>query len=121
MKRFYSVILLMSFLVGPLQPILPMIEYQMHEGSVLEFFSHDKSLSGVVNTNDCFVAHISDSDPDADHEQSLLNDNYYPLGIDTAMAEPIVVFSRIDCLYPPVNQNTDRPSFFPSPPPPRFA
>ncbi|HLR24649.1 MAG TPA: hypothetical protein VK112_02195 [Fodinibius sp.] len=121
MKRFYSVILLLSFLVGTLQPILPMIEYQMHEGSVLEFFSHDKGLSGVVNTIDCFVAQNSASDHDAEHDKSLLNDNYYPLGIDTAMAAPIVVFPRIDWLYPPVDQNTEGPSFFPSPPPPRLA
>src|SRR5699024_11910102 len=102
MKRLYSIILLLSFLVGTLQPILPMIEYQLHEGSVLEFFSYDKNISDKPITADYFVAQNSSSQHSSDCDNSLLNDNYYPLGINTGMVPPTFVLPNHDWLFPSI-------------------
>jgi|AntRauTorckE6833_2_1112554.scaffolds.fasta_scaffold41831_2 hypothetical protein len=63
MKRVYSLILLLSLLVGTLQLILPMIEYQMQKDSISELLRAGSSHK-------------------AKQHQNLLDDDYYPLALE---------------------------------------
>jgi hypothetical protein len=81
MKRVYSIILLFSFLTGVMQPIMPMIEYQLYTGNLIEFFGSEtgnpcKNLIQLLK-KDC-------EDQQDDTQQSLLDIDYYPLALQTA-------------------------------------
>lgn len=120
MKRLYSAILLLSFLVGTLQPILPMIEYQLHEGSVIEFLIGQEANHKTI----CKVALKAECGCDAqqtDDNQKLLNGDYYPIALQIAAIPEPVEFPHKLTLYLPEVQDINSPFFLPIPPPPRMA
>lgn len=120
MKRLYSVILLLSFLVGTLQPILPMVEYQLHEGSVIEFLvgqedSHQAICKAELNT-------VCECDAQQENDdQNLLNGDYYPIAVQIATIPEPLEFPHELTLYLPEIHDISSPFFLPIPPPPRMA
>lgn len=118
MKKIYSIILLLTFLVGTLQPILPMIEYQLFEGDIIELLaSSDKESCEVVRdfeNNDCQKSE--------DHEdQQLLDTDYYPLALKITTIPDPYVFLRSTRFYLPIVKDAASPTFLPNPPPPRLS
>ncbi|MDR8390756.1 hypothetical protein NC796_06390 [Aliifodinibius sp. S!AR15-10] len=121
MKRTYSIILLLTFLVGTLQPILPMIEYQLFEGSIIELLSSKADNSEESCT---MVRCLVDTDClccGEDEDLQLLDTDYYPLALKiTTIPEPHAFLSSSRLFLPVVN-NATGPTFLPNPPPPRFS
>lgn len=120
MKRIYSLILLFSLLVGTLQPILPMIEYQLQRGDIIELlgFGKDDAEAGCHMTlctmGDCET-------PEGQADQSLLDLDYYPLALEiTAIPSPHVFLSSTR-FYLPIAKHVISPTFLPIPPPPRLS
>lgn len=121
MKRMYSAILLFSFFIGMLQPILPMIDYQLHRGSLLELFSSDEEAPEILYDGVLYTTN-DDTDPQqGDSEQSLLDDDYYPLGIQNAAIPSPHNFPHTGKLYLPIIEYISGPSYLPIPPPPRLS
>lgn len=118
MKRVYSIILLFSFLTGAIQPIMPMIEYQLYSGNLIEFFGSDDE-SPCENLIQLLKKDCHDQQNDA--QQSLLDDDYYPLALQTAAPPKAVVIlskRKLEVFSSPHPRT--RP-FSINPPPPRLS
>lgn len=86
MKRIYSLILLLSFTLGVLQPVMPMVEYVVAEGDLTELFhSHnglktcpianpDQDMDTICQACDC---------SEASTDESLLDTDFYPIPLQT--------------------------------------
>jgi hypothetical protein len=116
----YSIILLLSFWVGMLQPILPMIEYYLDGGSLVEVLNTDSSESEGI----CHGVHLNASNhceaPDADGGKSLLDDDFYPIGVQIAATPKLMAFPHEASLYLPPTRHVEGPEYLPIPPPPRL-
>jgi hypothetical protein len=118
MKRMYSLILLLSLLVGTLQPILPMIEYQLHDGDIVELLGFGEESANTIC--DMTICTMKDCEtPEGQATQSLLDLDYYPLALQiTAIPSPHVFLSSTRC-YLPSAKHVNSPPILPIPPPPR--
>ncbi len=120
MKRIYSIILLFTFLVGTLQPILPMIEYQLFEGNIVELLNNEKNNSQVPCKKVHDLIHSNNQDCQEKENQQLLDIDYYPLALKiTTIPEP-QVFPKTKRFYLPLIRDVASPTFLPIPPPPRL-
>lgn len=120
MKKSYSVILLVSFLIGALQPVLPMIEYQLFRGSIIELLGEvpcegeqPVKVLSIVQGKSC----TSKNNPN----QELLDTDYYPLAVQIMpVPSPSVFLSRSE-FHPPQIQKIANPSYLPNSPPPQVS
>lgn len=121
MKKIYSIILLITFLVGTLQPILPMIEYQLFEGNIIELLGADNvchaqdsyEMIQCMNGVDCPI--------DKNDDQQLLDTDFYPLALEiTAVPDPRVFLIGAK-IYLPTAENVIGPALTSLPPPPRIS
>lgn len=120
MKKIYSVILLISLLVGTLQPIPPMIEYQLHEGDIIELlgFGDDNT---EMNCQMTISAMEECETQEAQTDRSLLDLDYYPLALEiTGIPDPHVFLSSTR-FYLPYSKDVISLTFLPNPPPPRLS
>jgi len=120
MKRLYSVILLVSLIVGTLQPILPMIEFQLQEGSIIELFGFGEDDTGthcveIIYTMENCETQRSETD------NNLLDVRYYPLALKITTVPDSHVFLSSTRLYSPSVNHVISLSSLPSPPPPRLS
>lgn len=117
MKKFYSLILLVSFLVGTLQPILPAIDFELNRGNII----------ALLNSSDCDTESFEyifkpDCTSGVDNDdQSLLDIDYYPLALQLTAIPAPTVFPHKSRAYLPLKKNILSPSFLPNPPPPRLS
>lgn len=120
MKKIYSVILLITFLVGTLQPILPMIEYQLFEGNIIELlaagdvchFQDSCEMTQYMNGVDCPI--------DKNDDQQLLDTDFYPLALEIAAVPDPRIFLIGARIYLPTAENVIGPALPSLPPPPRM-
>lgn len=120
MKKIYSVILVVSFLIGTMQPILPMIEYQLHEGDVFELF-----YKGEISTENVCDLNVSKLDngkkQQSDENRNLLDIDYYPLALQISTIPKSIVFPYETTFHLLTIINIDSPLILPISPPPRFS
>lgn len=120
MKKLYSLILLFSLAVGIMQPILPMIEYQMFEGNLVEMLATDACTAENAGEDVCNMLNTDSSDRDGEADQSLLDLDYYPLALQmTGMPDPHSYPIQLTFYLPDTNRVAG-PTYLPSPPPPRL-
>lgn len=119
MKKFYSIILLITFLVGTLQPIMPMIEYQLFEGSLLELL--DDETCQLQEFDDIVQCLADDDCSNCGDDQQLLDIDFYPLALEiTAIPDPSV-FLLGARMYLPLFEQAAEPALLSQPPPPRMS
>jgi len=80
MNRFYSIMLLLSFFIGTLQPVMPMVEFVIYEGRLLELIQpiadEDCTMTALQEIcEECDCCNHNDSD-------ELLNFDYYPIHLE---------------------------------------
>lgn len=120
MRRLYSLILLFSLAVGIMQPVLPMIEYQLFEGNIIEMLTTEACTAEHSGDHICCALNTPGSDRDGEADQNLLDLDYYPLALQmTGMPDPVEFPIRLTFHLPDVN-NVPGPTYLPSPPPPRL-
>ncbi len=121
MKQLYSVILLFSFLVGIFQPVLPMIEYQLHEGNVIELL--DEGPCEGIHSGKMFCCAIDKDCTDRENnpDQSLLDMDYYPLALQITAVPSPEIFPNSSRLHLPLIDDAGSPTFLPLSPPPRLS
>lgn len=121
MKKIYSVILLFAFLVGTLQPILPMIEYHLFEGSIIELIAIGEASLQSFPDHELENKDFGQQQDEPTADKNLLDTDYYPLALD------IVTLSKPDAFfigaryYLPKADSIISPTFLPNPPPPRLS
>lgn len=117
MKRIYSILLLLSFFIGTLQPVMPMIEYAFNEGILLELIQPMDGETCTMNT----LQKICEECDCCDHKENeeLLNIDYYPipLAVKPLIANNLVYETRIVLLM--IDENTISYPYSTSAPPPR--
>jgi len=123
MKRLYSIILLVVFLVGTLQPITPMIEYQLYEGSLVDLINSDLQTEMMDGSEESHCPTKSFDCPICDDrdDQELLDTDYYPLAVDITTVPDMIAISQKARIYLPVADDVISPTFLPVPPPPRLS
>lgn len=123
MKRLYSIILLVVFLIGALQPITPMIEYHLYEGSLVDLISSDLQTEMMDESEQSHCPTMSFDCPicDDNDEQELLDTDYYPLAVDITTVPNMIAISQKARIYLPVADDVISPTFLPVPPPPRLS
>lgn len=121
MKKIYSIILLFSLLTGVLQPVMPMIEFHLFQGDLLELFleenTHpeedcDQICCSIVDMSNC-QNQKNESSPD------LLDGDYYPVPIQLPGNDDRVNLLKQSGLYTTINENYTGQYHCPAPPPPR--
>lgn len=80
MKKLYSIILMVSFLVGALQPVLPMIEYHLFEGDVISFF-YSNGNETTEEEAMCIAVEIPAPLQQQDEDRDLLDTEFYPIPV----------------------------------------
>lgn len=85
MKRIYSLILLLSFTLGVIQPVMPMVEYVVAEGDLTELFHTNDGIACPIEDMDMdSICQSCDCCDSADGEQeSLLDTDFYPIPLQT--------------------------------------
>lgn len=119
MKKVYSIILLFTFIVGTLQPIIPMVEYQLFEGNLIEL------LAGEVcpSEESCdMIQCFPDVDcPSCDDNQKLLDIDYYPLALEITTIAEADVYLIGERIHLPNSGSVVGPVLHPQSPPPRMS
>lgn len=119
MKQLYSYILLLSFITGVIQPVLPMVEYVFsEEGQIAALFvTGDEMICSVSiekkNCDDCSLCDYQESD-------SLLDIEFYPIPLQVAgFSGGHILYQSAELYSGGDDQLTD---FYYStiPPPPKF-
>ena len=122
MKHLYSYILLLSFLTGVIQPVLPMAEYVFsEEGQIATLFSagdvticsmsHDNTK---MNCDDCSLCDYPDSD-------SLLDIEFYPIPLHVVGSTSEHILYQSAALYSGGDDRLMDFYYSTIPPPPKFA
>lgn len=85
MKRIYSFILLFSFVLGVLQPVMPMVEYVVAEGN-LALLLHDNDaaecpIEDMKRDKICLASECCDAEDG--EQESLLDTDFYPIPLQS--------------------------------------
>ena len=121
MKKIYSAILLFAFLVGMLQPILPMIEYHLFEGSITELIATDEASSENFLGHELQYKDFGQEQNEPGADKNLLDTDYYPLALDIVTLSKPDAFFISSRYYLPNADDITSPTFLPNPPPPRLS
>ena len=120
LKKIYSVILLFAFCIGALQPILPMIEYQMQTADIVRLITGEEYNLGASDELTCYQDRECEAEEHQD-DSSLLNIDYYPLALQlTSVPIATTFWHETRCYLPPIrilSIPTDKPIL----PPPKIS
>jgi len=83
-NRLKPAILLLSFLIGTLQPALPLIEYHLFKESIIERFCVNRDVSQSDCEGSCYLANQIEENQERDGEQLSLNLEFYPIAVSLA-------------------------------------
>ncbi len=80
-KRIYSLILLISFMVGAIQPIVPLMEYHFFKESIMELFCVERDVPDSDCDGFCYLtSQISESEEQR-HDAPGITSEFYPGGV----------------------------------------
>lgn len=117
MKRIYSIILLLAFFVGIMQPIMPMIEYQLYSGNIINLLTSnpDYPCDGPLLIMEAACREEQNT------AQDLLDDSYYPLALQMTAPPELRAFPLEKKLSFNLEPHIHNLSYTPTPPPPRLS
>ncbi|MEX0648830.1 MAG: hypothetical protein WEA56_12550 [Balneolaceae bacterium] len=118
MKKYYSTILLLAFMVGALQPVLPMIEYHLFEGSLISLFS-DRGEAESTDEAMCIAVMTPSSDEYQGEDPGLLDMDYYPIPVKSSGETGFMILPVYGEQFTFVHNKTIPFYTDPSPPPPK--
>lgn len=121
MKKVYSIILLFTFIVGTLQPVIPMIEYQLFAGNIVEVLAGDTcsqqkscKITQCMTGGDCPICNSS-------KDQQLLDTDFYPLALEIVAVHDSRTFLISERIYLPEAKHVMGPVLLSQSPPPRMS
>jgi hypothetical protein len=88
MKPIYSLILLLSFIIGVLQPVMPMVEYVVTEINLTKLFDSSDAMSSCSTADsnpdmDKITEFCECCETDNNEKESLLDTDFYPIPLHT--------------------------------------
>lgn len=117
MKKYYSIILLGSFVIGTLQPILPMLEYSLFEGDIITLLAADGSLTKDTESM-CIALEFPGTDSE-EHDEELLNIDYYPIPVKSNDETGMAILPVRGEKFVYIDSKVFSPARDPSSPPPK--
>jgi len=111
--KYYAFILLASFVVGISQPVVPMINYHLNQGSIADFFFSNHSEHEDLNI--CTICDCGESLP----LPQLLNLDYYPVPVLNSSIQTTAILPHLSEHYNFINQAWKSPFSTPASPPPK--
>lgn len=118
MKRIYSILLLFSFFIGALQPVMPMAEYAFNEGRLLELI---QSVGGEACTMTTLQEICEECDCcDHSEDQELLNIDYYPIPLEVTPVTAKHLSYKTQIAQFVIDENTILQHYSTPKPPPRL-
>ncbi|MEX0662146.1 MAG: hypothetical protein WEA58_03830 [Balneolaceae bacterium] len=79
MKRIYSLILLLSFTLGVIQPVMPMVDFVVTGGEFLELFHSNNGFECPVQDINEIDQECECADGMSGENESLLDTEFYPI------------------------------------------
>ena len=123
MKRIYSLILLLSFGLGAIQPVMPMMEYVVAEGRFADLFQSKGAMACPVADMDmdkiCLACDCCDTE--RGDQESLLDTDYYPIPLQIVPFSGDHALTVASEMYSLADEQTLMHYYTTSPPPPRHA
>lgn len=119
MKRMKGAILLLSFLVGTLQPALPLIEYHIFKENIIQKFCVDRELPQSDCEGSCYLASQIEQNQERDGEPLALNLEFYPIAISAPPSGFADFTPESPNSFGPLNCPVCSLTFDPDFPPPR--
>lgn len=120
MRIFYAHILQFSFLIGILQPALPLIEYHIFKESIIERFCVNREVPESDCDGVCYLtAQIAENRQDTD--PVALNTDYYPIAVEYVRGFRLIRDLYEVSLFPGYSVSELIVSIRPNAPPPRPA
>lgn len=122
MKKTYSIILLIAYLVGTIQPIMPMFQLELDGDDVIEYV-----ISQVLCVQDAGTHFASlkvkdnKSSKSPNKKLKLVRDSFYPVGVEISTAHNPVPYVKKKMLYLAVDIQASDPIYFPNSPPPQLS
>lgn len=117
MKRIYSIILLLAFCVGVIQPIMPMIEYQLYSGSIINLLGSSPDDS----CDDPLLIVEANCPKEQNSTQDLLDDSYYPIALQISASPELRVFQHVQPFNLASSNTIHNIAYTPTPPPPKLS
>jgi hypothetical protein len=121
MKKVYSAILLISFLAGIIQPVVPMAEYHLQKGGLFELIKMNGEQ--INHSPENFCSHDELTLPDdwkTDHHEILIDTEFYPIPIKPDLLNKQTILPVIYKGYKCMNWSLDEIFLKRYTPPPRF-
>lgn len=119
MKKIYSIILLLSFLTGAIQPIVPLLEYHFFKESIIEFFCVNRDVPESDCEGFCYLTNQIQESQDKQTETKAGHVEYYPGTILLDHSIDLNVFPEKDSRYIDVTVYDISPSSKTDIPPPK--
>lgn len=117
MKRFYSFILLLAFITGTMQPVMPMIEYYLNQENLAEIFTFGNS-----DKEDCIlVISQKNCDTEGQEKKQLLDLDFYPIPLQIQSLHIDRGLHIVTEGFRVTNEKIRLLFYYPNSPPPRLA
>ncbi len=78
MERLYSIILLFSFLVGAIQPMVPLLEYHVFKQSIIELLCEDRNIPESDCDGSCYLSNQIQESQEKQADLVVSNIDFYP-------------------------------------------
>ena len=78
MKELKSVILLFAFLVGAIQPVVPLLEYHFFKESIIELFCENRNVPESDCDGICYLTNQIEENRETQNERQTGHVDYYP-------------------------------------------
>jgi len=125
MKQLYSLILLFSFVIGILQPVMPMIEYHIQEGDLGSLIFNQKMLDELnCNPEESLADYqnLCECERNCSEESNkeLLDLEFYPVPVNIAAGPALAVLPPLSEHYNNLTENLRLQYLNVNSPPPRI-
>lgn len=78
MKKLNSIILLFAFLVGAMQPVVPLLEYHIFQESIMELFCENRNVPESDCDGICYLTNQIEKQQERQDENFKTLVDYYP-------------------------------------------
>ena len=100
MKTVYSFILLLAFLAGTIQPIVPLLEYHFFKESIIELFCVNRDVPESDCDGVCYLSNQIKETQDQQTDMQANHADYYPGTILYNFQSGLNVYPEKEDRYP---------------------
>lgn len=120
MKRTFAHILLVSLLVGVIQPVMPMFEYLLSEGEITSLlFDTEQTVQCDLAAERGVNCEVNCPN-DVEEDILLLDGDYYPIPVSIHPVAAGAILPEVQALYSPPGDRWTTRYLIPHSPPPRI-